>query len=70
MAIRASSLYDKEVYLTNAKYVGYVDALIVETEEGAVVGLKVVTEDGRTITIPYELVEAVGDIILVRPPTH
>ncbi len=67
MPIKASSLYDKEVYTSTGVYVGVVDDIILDTVQERIVELEVETSEGKKVTLPYNLVNSVKDIILLKP---
>ncbi|MDV3104432.1 PRC-barrel domain-containing protein [Thermococcus waiotapuensis] len=65
MVMRLSKIYGKQIYNTRGNYVGYVDEILIEVEDGRgrVVALAL---PGEKVGIPYEQVVAIGDIILVK----
>ena len=65
MVMRLSKIYGKQIYTTKGNYVGYVDEVLINIDQGTgkvlALGLP-----GERIGIPYERVTAIGDIILVE----
>lgn len=61
--LRASHLYDLDVFLENAKYVGKVRDVIVDVRTGRIWGLVI---PNKKVIIPYEMIKAVGDIVIVK----
>lgn len=79
MAIKISDLLEKKIYTTDAIYVGKVYDAMIDTEKSTVSGivvsdvfdgcLKELIEDpSKKIVLPYNLVTAIGNIILIKPP--
>ncbi len=66
LPIKASSLYDKEIYTSDARFVGVVDELIFDTAQGKISALEIVTRDGRKVNVPFHLVAHVKDIIILK----
>ncbi|AEH25332.1 PRC-barrel domain-containing protein [Pyrococcus yayanosii] len=65
MVMRLSTLYGKQIYNTKGNYVGYVDEVLIEIDEGRgkIVALGL---PGEKVGIPFERVMAIGDIVLVK----
>ncbi len=64
MAIRLSSLYGKKIFSSRANFVGEVDDIYIDTDDGEAVGLTLSDEEG--VAIPYPRINAMGDIVLVQ----
>lgn len=69
MVMRLSKIYGKQIYTTKGKYVGYVDEVIIDIDEGRG-ELVLLALPGERVGVPYERVTAVGDIILVEATTE
>jgi len=54
------------MYTDKAHYVGDVKDLILDDKEGVVSGLAWGYRGGKVLSIPYDSIMAIGDIILVR----
>ncbi|WP_209477305.1 PRC-barrel domain-containing protein [Thermococcus stetteri] len=65
MVMRLSSIYGKQIYNTRGNYVGYVDEVLIEIDQGRGKVLALVLP-GEKVGVPYDRVTAIGDIILVR----
>jgi len=77
MNVEITSLLDQDVYTQKGVFVGRVDDVVLDPENGVVSGLALgdVNKDlfnpkGKGIVIPYRWVTAVGDIILIRNLTR
>ncbi|WP_423792350.1 PRC-barrel domain-containing protein [Methanocaldococcus indicus] len=81
MAIRVSDIIGKEVYTTKALYVGKVYDVMVDLDKGAISGLvltnisrgclaNLVSDPTKKVVIPYSLVSAIGNIILIKSPSE
>jgi sporulation protein YlmC with PRC-barrel domain len=73
MHMEITSLLDLDVYTQNGAFVGRVDDLVLDLEEGAVSSLALgqvnrsfFDTKGKGVIIPYSLVTAVGDIALMK----
>lgn len=64
--MRASEYYDMPIYSDNGRYVGEVQDVVLDLDEGNVLGLGFGKREGKVTTVPYESIMAIGDIILVR----
>jgi sporulation protein YlmC with PRC-barrel domain len=53
------------VYSDRAKFIGAVEDAVIDDKEGNVVGLVFGRRAGKALTIPYNSIMAVGDIVLV-----
>jgi sporulation protein YlmC with PRC-barrel domain len=79
MAIRVSDILDKPIYTTTAVYVGKVYDVMLDLDKGVISGLivsdiqngclkKFVSDASKKVVLPYNLITAIGNIILVKPP--
>ncbi|MCQ6254644.1 PRC-barrel domain-containing protein [Methanocaldococcus sp.] len=79
MAIRVSDLLDRPIYTTSAVYVGKVYDVMIDLNKGAISGLIVsdiqngclkdyVTDPSKKVVLPFNLITAIGNIILVKHP--
>ncbi|XRO76752.1 PRC-barrel domain-containing protein [Methanocaldococcus sp. 10A] len=79
MAIRVSDILDKPIYTTTAIYVGKVYDVMLDLNKGVISGLIVsdiqngclreyVTDPTKKVVLPYNLITAIGNIILIKPP--
>lgn len=64
--MRVSEYYDMPIYSDKGNYVGEVQDVVLDLDEGNVLGLGFGKREGKVTTIPYESIMAIGDIILVR----
>ncbi|ADG12872.1 PRC-barrel domain-containing protein [Methanocaldococcus infernus] len=80
MKIRVTDILGKEVYTTKAIYVGKIYDVMIDQKKGAVSGLvlkdahkgclkDIVPDSMKKVVIPYHLVHAIGNIVLIKPPT-
>lgn len=63
---KMSQFFGMRVYTDKAHYVGEIKDLILDDKEGVVTGLAWGYRGGKILSIPYDSVMAIGDIILVR----
>lgn len=63
---KMSQFFGMRVYTDKAHYVGDIKDLILDDKEGVVTGLAWGYRGGKVLSIPYDSVMAIGDIILVR----
>lgn len=69
--MRISRFYGLAIYNSKAEYVGIVNDVVLDFDNGEVFGLAVGQESGvQNIAVPYKDVVAVGDIIIVKAKTH
>jgi sporulation protein YlmC with PRC-barrel domain len=54
------------IYSDKARYVGIVEDVLIDDEEGSIVGLAFARKAGKVTSIPYSGIMALGDIVLVR----
>lgn len=64
--MRVSEYYDMPIYSDRARYVGEVQDVVINFDEGKVLGLGFGRRGDKVTTIPYESVLAIGDIVLVK----
>ncbi|KXA95136.1 hypothetical protein AKJ65_02420 [candidate division MSBL1 archaeon SCGC-AAA259E19] len=64
--MKVSDYYDIPIYSDKGYYVGKVRDVVLDLEEGKVLGLGFGEKEGKITTVPYENVMAIGDIILVQ----
>ncbi|NJE55305.1 PRC-barrel domain-containing protein [Thermococcus sp. 21S9] len=65
MVMRLSKLYGKQIYNTKGYYVGYVDEVLIDIDQGRGKVLALVLP-GEKVGVPYDRVTAIGDIVLVK----
>ena len=81
MAIRVSDILDKPMYTTTAVYVGKVYDAMLDLNKGVISGLivsdiqngclkKFVSDSSKKVVLPFNLITAIGNIILVKPPAE
>ena len=63
---KISQFFGMRIYTDKAHYVGDVKDLILDDKEGVVSGLAWGYRGGKVLSIPYDSIMAIGDIILVR----
>jgi len=63
---KMSQFFGMRVYTDKAHYVGEIKDLILDDKEGVVTGMAWGYRGGKILSIPYDSVMAIGDIILVR----
>ncbi len=63
---KMSQFFGMRIYTDKAHYVGEIKDLILDDKEGVVTGLAWGYRGGKVLSIPYDSVMAIGDIILVR----
>lgn len=64
--MKVSEYYDISIYSDKGNYVGKVQDVVLDLDEGEVLGLGFGEREGKVTTVPYENVMAIGDIILVQ----
>jgi len=62
---RLSELYGMRIYSDRAHSIGTIEDSIIDDKEGMVMGFVFGRKKGKTISIPYNCIMAVGDIMLV-----
>jgi sporulation protein YlmC with PRC-barrel domain len=65
MVKKLSELRGLRIYSDKAKYVGVVDDSVIDDKEGTVVGLVFGYSGGKSLSVPYNSIMAIGDIVLV-----
>jgi sporulation protein YlmC with PRC-barrel domain len=63
---RLSELYGARIYSDRARLVGTIDDIVVDDKEGTVVGFVFGRREGKVITIPFNNIMAIGDVVLVH----
>ena len=67
-----SEIIGLQVYTNTGVFLGNVNNLVVDVENGAVDGLFVgetnplLVEGGRAVSVPYRWIQSVGDIVILR----
>jgi len=68
-----TTLFGMKVFTDEGRYVGKIEDVIVDTNASAISGIVVVEYNkalidshARGVVIPYRLVKAVGDIVIIR----
>ncbi len=64
--MKVSEYYDIPIYSDKGRYVGEVQDVVIDFDEGNVLGLGFGQKEGKVTTIPYESVMAIGDIVIVK----
>ncbi len=64
--MKVSEYYEMPIYSDNGRYIGEVQDVVLDLDEGKVLGLGFGQREDKVTTVPYESVMAIGDIILVR----
>ncbi|HDI12733.1 MAG TPA: hypothetical protein ENF64_01300 [Hadesarchaea archaeon] len=62
---RLSELNGMRIYSDKARYVGAVEDTLLDDKEGVVIGLVFGRRGGKSLTVPYNSIMAIGDIVLV-----
>ncbi len=62
---RLSELYGTRIYSDRARFVGTIEDAVIDDKEGTVVGFVFGRKEGKAISIPYNGIMAIGDIVLV-----
>jgi len=73
MKVELTSLFGMDVYTDKGKYVGKVNDVVIDPVERRIAGLALINvnpeiydTNNKGLIIPYRLVLAVGDIILMK----
>ena len=72
MHIEMPKLFDLKIYTNKGSLIGTIDDIIVDFERGQVYGLYVersnadLVENGASISIPYRMVKAVDEIVILK----
>jgi len=67
-----SEIIGLQVYTNTGVFLGNVNNLVVDVENGAVDGLfvgetnRLLVEGGRAVSVPYRWIQSVGDIVILR----
>jgi sporulation protein YlmC with PRC-barrel domain len=62
---KLSELRGLRIYSDRARYVGTTEDFLIDDKEGAVIGFVFGYSGGKSLSIPYNSVMAIGDIVLV-----
>ncbi|HID31467.1 MAG TPA: hypothetical protein EYP19_15905 [Desulfobacterales bacterium] len=62
---KLSELNGMQIYSDRARYVGAVEDTLLDDKEGTVVGLMFGRRGGKYLSVPYNSIMAIGDIVLV-----
>jgi sporulation protein YlmC with PRC-barrel domain len=65
MMKKLSELRGLRIYSDKARYVGAIEDSVVDDKEGTVVGIVFGHSGGKSLSIPYNSIMAIGDIVLV-----
>jgi sporulation protein YlmC with PRC-barrel domain len=63
---KLSELNGLRIYSDRAKYVGTVMDTLIDDKEGTVLGLVLGFKGGKSLTVPYNTIMAIGDIVLIH----
>lgn len=64
--IKLSELHGIRIYSDRAKYVGAIEDIVIDDKEGVVVGFVFGRRAGKALSVPYNSIMAIGDIVLVH----
>lgn len=62
---KLSELRGLRIYSDKARYVGAIEDSLIDDKEGTVIGLVFGRAGGKSLSIPYDSIMAIGDIVLV-----
>ena len=62
---RLSEIYGMRIYSDRARYVGSIEDAVIDDKEGMVVGFIFGRRGGKAVSIPFNSIMAIGDILLV-----
>jgi sporulation protein YlmC with PRC-barrel domain len=62
---RLSELYGMRIYSDRAHFIGTIEDAVIDDKEGTVVGLVFGRKEGKSISIPYNGIMTIGEIVLV-----
>ncbi len=65
MMKKLSELNGMRIYSDRARYVGSVMDTIIDDKEGTVLGLVFGQREGKSLSVPYNSIMAINDIVLV-----
>lgn len=73
MSGEITTLLGLKVFTDEGRYVGKIEDVVIDTNAGAISGIVVVEynkalieSNSRGVVIPYRLIRAVGDIVIIR----
>lgn len=62
---KLSELNGMRIYSDRARYVGSIEDTLIDDKEGTVLGLVFGRKEGKSLSVPYNSIMAMGDIVLV-----
>ena len=62
---KLSEIHGMRIYSDRARYVGAIEDVVIEDKEGTIAGLVFGRKRGKALSVPYNSVMAIGDIVLV-----
>lgn len=63
--MKVSEYYDIPIYSDRGRYVGEVQDIVLDFDEGKILGLGFGHKKGKVTTVPYDSIMAIGDIVIV-----
>jgi len=63
---KLSELNGIKVYSDRARYIGSVEDAVIDDKNGTIAGLVFERKGGKALSVPYNSIMAIGDIILVQ----
>lgn len=73
MSGEITTLFGMKVFTEEGRYIGKIEDVVIDTNAGAISGIVVVEynkalidSNSKGVIIPYRLVRAVGDIVIIR----
>ncbi len=61
---KVSEVYGMRIYSDRAHYVGSIEDSVIDDKEGTIVGFVFGRKEGKAISIPFNSIMAIGDIVL------
>lgn len=62
---KLSEIQGMRIYSDRAHYIGLIQDAVIDDKEGVIVGLVFGRKEGKVLSVPYNSIMAVGDIVLV-----
>ena len=62
---KLSEIYGIRIYSDRARYIGSIEDTVIDDKEGTIVGFVFGRKGGKAISIPFNSIMAIGDILLV-----
>ena len=62
---KLSEVYGMRIYSDRARYIGSIEDTVIDDKEGTIVGFVFGRKGGKAISIPFNSIMAIGDILLV-----